>query len=155
MEGFNTLFFFGLSFYIMYKSESKNLLFITYGLWFMSFILLQGTLYWYLKLKSIKGEKINQAFYLTLFNRFKSVNVILGIAIPIVFFVHWYTSGKQLDWDWLLFWGWFTNFFALIEHYNYYHKQLMYDNPFDWRYIKQNRRLKIASLRKDLDEQKI
>lgn len=153
LEGMNAVFFFCLSIYIIYNNELRDVIFLTFGLWFMVFVLIQGTIYWKLKLKSLKSETINHNYFVVLFKRFKYSNLVLGFMIPILFLIQWFASGKTLEWNSILFWGWFTNLFALIEHYNYYNRQLMYDNPHDWKYLKRNKRLKIASLKKDLEEQ--
>jgi hypothetical protein len=39
---------------------------------------------------------------------------------------------------------------AVLEQINYYHYQLMYDYPPDWRYLVENKRLKRSSLNRAL-----
>jgi len=52
-------------------------------------------------------------------------------------------------------WGILANVFAVLEHVNYYHVQLSIDNAYDVEYVKRNRKLKKASLAKDMKEQEI
>jgi hypothetical protein len=40
---------------------------------------------------------------------------------------------------------------AVLEQVNYYHVQLMYDYPPDWRHLVQEKRLKRSSLSRALD----
>jgi hypothetical protein len=52
-------------------------------------------------------------------------------------------------------WAVFANIFGILEHFNYYNRQLMIDNTQDLNYVIRNRKLKIASLAKDLSENEI
>jgi hypothetical protein len=52
-------------------------------------------------------------------------------------------------------WAVFANIFGILEHVNYYNRQLMIDNTQDLNYVIRNRKLKIASLAKDLKENKL
>jgi len=155
MEGANAFWIFCLSIFLIFRNEVYEVIFLTYGIWFMVYILIQGTHYWRLKLHSIKGEKIDQEFQINLFKKFKSSNQILGIGIPIVFAIQWYFDPEMFSKTSIFYWSLFTNAFAIVEHINYYHKQISYDNPYDWQYLKRNKRLKVASLKKDIEEGKI
>jgi len=55
----------------------------------------------------------------------------------------------------LFLWRILANVIGVLEHINYYHKQLMVDNLSDVKYLLRNKKLKVASLKKDLDESKI
>jgi hypothetical protein len=55
----------------------------------------------------------------------------------------------------LLPWALLANGFAILEHINYYIRQLTVDNWPDVKYLLRNRRLKPASLRKDLESGRI
>ena len=70
--------------------------------------------------------------------------------IPFVFIVQM----EYYDWNFannkLLYWGLAANIFGILEHVNYYHTQLMVDNLADVNYILRNKKLKQASLAKDL-----
>jgi len=54
-----------------------------------------------------------------------------------------------------MLWGILSNIFAILEHINYYNRQLMIDNSSDLEYLKRYKRLKVASLAKDLKENKL
>jgi hypothetical protein len=54
-----------------------------------------------------------------------------------------------------MFWAVVANIFGVLEHINYYNRQLMVDNISDLNYIVLNRKLKIASLAKDLTDNEI
>ena len=54
-----------------------------------------------------------------------------------------------------MFWAIIANIFGILEHINYYNRQLMIDNASDLNYVIRNRKLKIASLAKDLSENEI
>ena len=155
LEGFNAALFFGISIYVLLKNNVDEVIFLTYGIWFMVYILVQGTIYWWIKMLSIKGKSIDQKYYIRLFKRFRITNIVFGFAIQIILLIKWYINPDAIGWNSLFYWALFANAFAIAEHINYYNKQLMYDNPYDWQYLKHNKRLKEASLKKDLKEQKI
>jgi len=76
--------------------------------------------------------------------------LILGIPIVLalqLLIVDWTTQDFNI-----LFWSFLANGFAILEHFNYYNKQLMVDNAADFNYIIRNKKLKTASLAKDLRE---
>lgn len=116
---------------------------------------MQGTYYWWLKLSVINERPIFQRTSLLRFRKFKRINQIGLALIPLVLLIQWVISGKQLSGDNFLFWAIFANVFAVLEYINYYHKQLMYDNSHDLKYLFYNKTLKEASLHKDLRENKI
>lgn len=155
IEGFNALWIFVFSLYILFKNDIKEVVFLTYGIWFMVYILIQGTHYWRLKMLSLKGENFDQSYQIRLFKNFKRTNQVLCLGIPIVFAIQWYIYPDGMGTTSIFYWSLFTNAFAVAEHINYYHKQLSYDNLYDWQYLKRNKRLKVASLKKDLEEGKI
>ncbi len=43
---------------------------------------------------------------------------------------------------------------AVLEQINYYYYQLMYDNPYDWNYLRRERRLRRGSVAKVLERQR-
>ena len=61
-------------------------------------------------------------------------------------------TGKEF---YLIYLALFANIFGILEHINYYNRQLMIDNKSDLNYLLRNRKLKIASLAKDLKENKL
>ena len=155
LEGLNAVWIFCLSIYIIFRNDVSEVIFLTYGIWFIVYILIQGTHYWRLKLLSLKGEKIDQPFQINLFKKFKKTNQFLCLGIPLVFVIQWYLDKDMMSNSSIFYWSIFTNVFAIAEHINYYHRQLSYDNPYDWQYLRKNKRLKIASLKKDLEDGQI
>ncbi len=75
--------------------------------------------------------------------------------IPIIFIVQLYLAKWTIKADNMIFWGVIANIFGILEHINYYNRQLMIDNISDLNYIVRNRKLKIASLAKDLTDNEI
>ena len=75
--------------------------------------------------------------------------------IPLIFIVQLYLADWKMKTDNLMFWGFIANLFGVLEHINYYVRQLMIDNLSDLGYVMRNRKLKVASLAKDLTENQI
>jgi hypothetical protein len=75
--------------------------------------------------------------------------------IPIVLIIQLYFSNWEVKTENLMFWAIIANVFGILEHINYYNRQLMIDNTSDLNYVIRNRKLKIASLAKDLSENEI
>ncbi|HZW78488.1 MAG TPA: hypothetical protein VFF21_09315 [Flavobacteriaceae bacterium] len=140
--------------YANYLFSIKDSVFISYGLLVCIFILYQGQHYWKIKLHRLRNKPIDQQKTLKFFLRQKKINIVLLSAIPAIFlFQLWLNGGKIIDYK-ILFWGVFTNGFALLEYINYYHIQLMIDNQWDVEYVLKNRKLKTASLANDLRRRK-
>ncbi|MEX2603431.1 MAG: hypothetical protein WD361_04475 [Gracilimonas sp.] len=155
VEGINCVMFLGILAFLNFSYTVSNLYILSYGLLFMCFILFQGTYYWWKKLSVLKGKSINQTKVLRRFQSFKTMNEIGIVLIPVVIVLQWYASGRQLNGSNFLIWGFLANGFAILEHINYYHKQIMLDNEHDVNFVLRNRKIKEASLAKDLREQKI
>ena len=75
--------------------------------------------------------------------------------IPLIFIIQFYLTNWTLKTENLMFWAIIANVFGILEHINYYNMQLMIDNASDLNYVIRNRKLKIASLAKDLSENEI
>jgi len=155
VEGMNAVMFFGILIFINATYDIKDLIFLSYGLLLMCFILLQGTYYWWKKLSVLEDKPIFQNRTLKRFLNFKRKNELAIAFMPFVLVAQWVISGRTLGSDNLLGWALFANVFAVLEYINYYHIQLMYDNRYDLRYLFRHKKLKEASLRKDLREQQI
>jgi len=141
--------------YLLYNHALKDILFLVYGLLVCIVILLQGQHYWKLKLHRLSGKPFNQVKQLQLFRKSEWANLILIGLMPLVLLLQLYFAGWEIKLDNQMFWAVCANAFAVLEHINYYHRQLMVDNEADLRYLLTNKRLKIASLRKDLEESKL
>ena len=72
--------------------------------------------------------------------------------IPIMFIIQLYLINWTVKTEKLMFWAIIANVFGILEHINYYNRQLMIDNASDLNYVIRNIKLKIASLAKDLKE---
>ena len=141
----------GLLIYAIYKLPIEETVLVSYGLLICIYILYQGQLYWKLKLYSLKNISFDQEAKIRFFKQSKGVNVILVCLIPLAFVVQLYL----INWQWSnsgFWWGVLACVFGILEYINYYHTQLMIDNAYDWKYLMTNRRLKEASLAKDLKQ---
>ena len=141
--------------YIILNNSFVDIFFLLYGILVCIIILIQGQHYWKLKLYRLMNKPFNQEKNLNIFRNSKKLNLTLISLIPIIFAIQLY----QNDWDIisenLILWGVLANIFAILEHINYYNRQLMIDNSADLEYLKRNKKLKIASLAKDLKENEI
>lgn len=142
----------GLIVYLLFTNPVSDLILLIYGLLVCIIILYQGQLYWKLKLQRLKREKIDQEKHLQFFSKSKKQNVILFLLMPSFLFIQLYILDFNVSNNKLFFWGILANLFAILEHINYYHIQLMVDNEYDMKYIMRNKRLKKASLAKDMAE---
>ena len=126
-----------------------------YGLVLIIFILFQGQYYWKLKLQRLTGQLFDQMKSLALFRRAKSINGYLIAFIPLVFLFQIYLSKNKVSLNELTIWATVANLFGILEHINYYYIQLSIDNSEDLKYLKRYKKLKIASLAKDLKNNEI
>ncbi len=132
-----------------------DVIFLVYGLLVCVFILYQGQHYWKLKLRRLKGERVEQRKNLRFFRNSKFANQILISLMPAVLLLQFFISNWELKAENLMGWAVFANAFAIIEHLNYYVRQISIDNKADLRYVLKQKRLKKASLAKDLDNDHI
>lgn len=144
-----------LLFYQIYSNPIQDIIFLVYGLIVCIVILYQGQLYWKLKLQSLMGKTLNQEKNVEFFRKSKKVNMVLLGLIPLFFLIQLKLQEWNITVNKMLFWGILANVFAILEHINYYHIQIMVDNKYDMEYLIRNRRFKKASLAKDLMENKI
>jgi hypothetical protein len=116
------------------------------ALFSVSYLLAQGALYWQLKHSALSASAPLPSYFERLFNAFKASNLALFGAVMLGFAVEIARSGwgGQLAWPLGIF------LFAVLEHINYYHYQLMYDTSASVRYVLRNRRLRKAALGVDL-----
>ena len=154
-ERFNAFMFVGVIVFVMIKFSIMDTIFLLYGLFIMTFILFQGQHYWKLKLYRLTNKPFEQAKNLAFFSKAKTINIYAIALIPVVFFIQLYYSKWDITDKNLIIWAIIANLFGVLEHINYYHRQLMIDNDSDFNYIKKHKKLKVASLKKDLDEDEI
>ncbi|WP_158728910.1 MULTISPECIES: hypothetical protein [unclassified Flavobacterium] len=141
--------------YLLFTYSFVDILFILYGLVLCICILFQGQLYWKLKLDRLTGKAFDQNKNLMFFRKSKRRNLFMIGLIPLVFIIQLYFSDWEVKTENLMLWAIIANVFGILEHINYYNRQLMIDNTSDLNYVIRNRKLKIASLAKDLMENKI
>lgn len=109
----------------------------------VSYILLQGALYWHLKIRSVDARLPLPAWFYPLFKGFKWSNVLVMGGVLAAGSLG---SASCVD----LAWAGGLLAFALLEHINYYHYQLMYDTRAIFASLCKNGRLRKAALGLDL-----
>ncbi|MFZ6647876.1 hypothetical protein ACO0LO_19280 [Undibacterium sp. TJN25] len=113
----------------------------------VSYLLAQGSLYWQLKHSALSASAPLPNYFGRLFNAFKATNLVLFGGVALGFIVQVVSAG----WNTQLAWPLGIFLFAVLEHINYYHYQLMYDTSASVRYVLRNRRLRKAALGVDLN----
>ncbi len=109
----------------------------------VSFILLQGTLYWHLKMRSLDQRQPLPDYFSSLFRSFQVVNM-LAIAAMLVALLRTGAGHEDMVWaSWLMV-------LVVLEQINYFHYQLMYDARGAFAWVWRNRRLRKAALALDL-----
>ena len=111
--------------------------------------MLQGTIYWYVKLKRLRNENnpITPIKVVRQLHSLKMVNMIIIVLTIIVFafdFVKWYPS-LPLGGLTVTF---FIYIFAILEFVNYFYTQLSY-NISGIKNLLRNRKLKKSCMNKD------
>ena len=154
-ERFNALLFAGVIIFVLIKFPPIDTIFLLYGLFIMTFILLQGQHYWKLKLYRLTDRQFEKDKNLEFFVRSKEMNKALLSLSPVVAISQLYIFNWTMKPNSLFEWAILANLFALLEYINYYHRQLMIDNWNDIQYLLRYKRLKIASLAKYLNENEI
>jgi hypothetical protein len=121
-------------------------LFAIYGAGLVSWILWQGAAYWWLRLRTVRtGIEVDEK-HLQWFAVLKKVNWALIAALPVLLVV------IRSAFDLVAGLGFYT--LAILEQINYYHYQLMYDQPSDWQHLVTHKRLRRSSLSRALDRAK-
>lgn len=111
----------------------------------MSYILLQGALYWHLKLQGMTRRQPLPAWFQPLYRAFKYSNLI-GIAAVLAVAVQRGAAATRAD----LWWAGCVLALVVAEQINYYHYQLMYDTRAAFSHLRRHRRLREAALALDL-----
>ncbi len=156
MERFHAFVTFPLIFvYLILENSILNIIFLLYGISLCIIVLIQGQHYWKLKLNRLLDKPLNQESELNIFRNSKRLNLILIALIPLVFVFQVLQNNWQIIPENLIIWGLIANIFGVLEHINYYNRQLMIDNISDVKYLQRNKKLKIASLAKDLKENQL
>ncbi len=110
------------------------------------YILVQGTFYWHLKLRSIVGQAALPSYFYQVFRGFKWSNLIaIGCMLVVLFLLkHKSLSDADMRWSVGLLLG------AVLEQINYYHYQLMYDTRAAFDHLRRHCRLRKAALGIDI-----
>ncbi len=116
------------------------------ALFLLSYILLQGTWYWHLKLRQLDDGKPLPPYFSRLFQAFKWSNLIaIGAMLAALLFPAALSlSASDLKWCAGLLAG------AVLEQINYFYYQLMYDTRAAFDYLRRNKRLRKAALGLDM-----
>lgn len=109
-------------------------------------ILVQGTWYWYLKLRSLQQQAPLPSYFHALFSWFKRGNLVTigGMLIALLVLDRRSLTEADIGWTAGLVAG------AVLEQVNYYHYQLMYDTRASFDHLRRNRRLRKPALAVDL-----
>lgn len=139
------------------ENNFTNILLLLYGLFICIFILAQGQHYWKLKFYVLSNKYFDQRSNIRFFKSAKKINIILISLIPLIAIIQVYLFDWIIDYKNKNIIGFsiVANLFAILEHINYYNIQLMIDKKSDLKYLLKYRRFKVASLKKDLLENKI
>jgi len=116
------------------------------ALWLLAYILVQGTLYWHLKLRSLENQTPLPSYFRALFLGFKWSNLIAIAAMLMVLLMIDRNTVTDADIGWTV--GLLAG--AVLEQINYYHYQLMYDTRASFGHLLRNRRLRKAALAIDI-----
>jgi hypothetical protein len=119
------------------------------ALFLFGVILLEGTLYWHLKLRSLEERTPLPAGFSTLFTVFKWFNAG-GIAVVLAATVWLRDDATSQDIGWTLI----LLAAAGLEQINYFYYQLMYDTRAAFDYLRRNKRLRRAALGLDIERSK-
>ena len=116
------------------------------GMLLVSYLLLQGGIYWHLKLQAVRRVSGGlPAWFVPVFSGLKWTNpLLIGAAAAYVMLGRHGAGTADRAWSLAIL------AFAYIEHVNYYVRQLMHDTAADAAYLKRFRRLRHAPLRRDL-----
>ena len=154
-ERFNAFIFSGVFLYVFFWFPLKNIIFLLYGLLVVVLILFEGKHYLKLKLYRLTDRLFEQGKNIELFRKAKVLNSVLICVMSVVFIFQLYLSGWVIKGENHIGWALAANAFGILEHINYYHRQLSIDNLADVKYVLRNKKLKVASLAKNLRDNKI
>lgn len=112
----------------------------------VSFILLQGAVYWHLKLRTVVARQHVPAWFQPVYRGLRRANCLAILAVGALVTANIASGLSAAD----LAWSWGLLAFAVLEHINYYHYQLMYDTRAGLAYVGRNKRLRKAALGLDL-----
>lgn len=117
-----------------------------YAFVLLEFILLQGSYYWFLKLKQVQRRDYSHLPYrkLRIFAYFKRINLSL-IAIGIIIIIY-----QLIVFPIGFYWCAFLYFFAIIEYVNYYYIRLSYQSIDEIKGLIRQKKLRRSKLANEL-----
>lgn len=151
-ELFSIITFVPVSYLLNYAFPNLQL-YSLYSFWvsfiLLEFLLLQGTIYWYVKLKGLRNENnpITPIKVVRQLHCLKTVNMVMIMTAIVVFafdFIEWYPS-LPLGGLTITF---FIYIFAILEFINYFYIQLSY-NVSGIKDLLRSRKLKNSCMNKD------
>lgn len=110
------------------------------------YLLAQGALYWALKYRQYSQGAALPVWFPGLFRFFRGSNVVSLAVTAVALAIAASRGADTID----LAWASGLWVFALLEHVNYYHLQLMYDTRSALRRLRLTRRLRTPMLADDL-----
>jgi hypothetical protein len=118
-----------------------------YAFVLLELILLQGSYYWYVKLKQIQKNDFKPLSdrKLRIFVYFKRLNsslILIGVFVLIYQII-----SKPIE----LYWFVFVFLFAVVEHINYYYVRLSYQTLEDLKELKRQKGFRKSKLAKELE----
>lgn len=127
---------------------TKALISVSFSLLILSFILIQGAVFWCILIKRLSKPKFGERYIGRIYNVLKKLDIIL-LVIGALVIVATYSIAYVMILSFMIW------LFAVIEWINYYKLQLSYDiNPTVlFKYIRQ-RKLKKSKIAKEIEKAK-
>jgi hypothetical protein len=144
-----------LTSFIINKAYPHLKLYSLFSFWIsfflLEFILLQGSLYWYVKLKRLKEENtsVTPTHIILRLKYLKKWNIGLIVISPCLFIIDLLVQDPPIPGG--LFIASFIYIIAIIEYINYFHIQLSYDNVSDIKFLIKSKKFKKATLAKEFE----
>lgn len=147
-EAFNVVFFMTLLVrWVRAKQPPETWYLTAYSVFLVCYILVQGSLYWHLKMRSLRQRYRTLPIYFSfLFAWLHRSTYVMLLLFPVITFVSW--STQQISTVELLRSSAIASF-ALLEYINYYHYQIKHDTVNDLRYLLRYKRFRKAPLAVD------
>lgn len=116
---------------------------------FLEFLLVQGSIYWFVKWRRYKKENTFTTPIETVrvYKKMQKVNIVLMVICPIWLIIDFLQWKPEIPAGFYIALA--VYIFSILEYINYFHIQLSYDNPSDIKHLLSTKKLKQASLNKD------
>jgi len=119
------------------------------GLALVVLLLIQGSFYWYVKLRALRRRALlSDRTFVRLFRFLRTADRIILVTSGLGGLLWIAGTSRTISSDLIVgicLWA-----VAVLEYINYFHWQLLYDSRAEIRYVLRSRRLKVASLARDL-----